>query len=553
MSNVGSLMNKIAEYFKNNNGVSEEEYGEMKTHAHEMMGVNRDVYDKMEGDAKEYGDGIIELMDLKGYKKEDFKMSYAQGLLQGLTPTEVFNEMIDAPFNAPLIATRGKLAYTKAQELMHKALAKDFTATEDEIMKAIALNSNTDNLTAYAEENFKPKSKEAKERATTKKAFEESYANNTRALEIIDNMGDGIFTRDYLYSKGINKQVEELTEIEKRDLLRQDYYEPLKETVKNEKDLNKLFPVSVAVGSDYVQNIYDITKGDADKTLDYIYMARLAYRDSDGSLSELIGLSKGEDEDAEFKALEDMVNSVTDEQIQEMKLSMVTENPPEQPTSQYVEPVQENIPTGQTRVNTKEETINSIMRDFGVQEGTGDDVTSVQTGDLGMTAERKAVLSKKAGRKLTDVEAAHMYINEIYDKVTKTQPNISENVKKTLVSTLYNLGDGAMKWNDYKRYVKTPTDENLQTLLFNTATSDYLTVKGLAKRRAEDYNKSNPKVQIDSVEQKPNGDLYYFDEKGNTVYFAKAKRGKHPKSEAGKIAVPKNTAQPYEPTNFGTT
>lgn len=180
--------------------------------------------------------------------------------------------------------------------------------------------------------------------------------------------------------------------------------------------------------------------------------------------------------------------------------------------------------------------VDELLNNFITQEGYGDTATNVKTGALGMTADKKAELSKKYSKNFTDEEAARVFLTEIDNKVVGMNPNLNNEQRKTIVSTVYNLGIGALGWSSFKEYVANPSEENLQKALFNTATIGGLSSKGLANRRAEDYNKSNPSELIKEVKQYPSGDVDYIGTSGNVIYRYKAK-GIHGSSKPGSISI----------------
>jgi len=177
--------------------------------------------------------------------------------------------------------------------------------------------------------------------------------------------------------------------------------------------------------------------------------------------------------------------------------------------------------------------IDDMVVSFGHQEGSGDSLTSVKTGNLGVTE----AIKKKYGVEKTDKEVAKLYLTDLNKEITKMNPNMPNNLRVTLLDTLYNTGAGALKWSSIKEFISNPSESTLQTAILTKIYSEGKSVKGIGKRRAEAYNKSNPSKRIASVEQKSNGDMIYRDSKGDLIFEAPTTKERHTKSTPGIIKI----------------
>lgn len=546
-SKMGAAINGAADSFLENKWIKPEDYAEMKNNSFEMMGANEKVYDKLPKKDIEYAEGAMDLLKIESdLDKNSFKFNYVQSIASGMSPRDVISQYLPGPPNGPDIAIKGKDAYTKEQILMHDELTKDYHIKEDEVPAILASHKSSKEIRSVVEKEYSPKSKEAKERASANEAFATTSEKMRDALDIIDMSGRGLFTPDYLESKGLNPDPNKVSSEEKAKALKEDYFDPLRKSIKNEQHVEQLYPLSVALGPNYVQNIYSKYNGDIDKTIDYIYRSRLKNRDDKGRLAMMVEICKGNYKDSRDAQLDDQVAmdyiNTPDPQINYMDelLPEPYSGPGLQgePARMDIEPTQEQ-PVQRENIRTienRDEIISNILKDFEVQEGTGDKTGAAVTGDLGMTSAKKASLEEKYGKKLGDKEAAKIFIGELYDKVKSINPNLGEDSAKSIISTVYNLGEGALKWKDFDKYISNPTDKNLAEALFKRATIGGQTSKGLAKRRAEDYNKTNPQDPVIQVEQAKNGDLTYVTQSGENILI-KATKGIHESSKPGIIEL----------------
>ncbi|MGL5594124.1 MAG: hypothetical protein ACRDDH_09335 [Cetobacterium sp.] len=680
LTEYGGLMHGVSDEIFAQGDMTQDEYKEFKSGAFELMGVKDKMYDKIAGKAKTIGDGTLKLMNFTDKLDElEFKYMYSQGIASGLDPMQIVQPLIDGPSNAPLIMEKGQAAYSRSQKALHLELKADWDMTDKQIEEAIASNPGAKDTKDYVVEKYKPVSKEAKYVAKGRDLYNSVYTDSQKALSMVDKFGAGLFTSDYLQYKGLNVDPKNLGDDMKKTILREDYYDPLRDYIKNDEATDQLFPVAVALGSSYVGGVYKKMNGNMDKTLDYIYAARFEQKDFDGKYAEFIDLIKNGSKDepippdddladimAEIEAVDpnawytndmDTMEPMIDEQReptyespsadpqiirdipQVENILPIREDAPEETfegQSRKIDPiftepeiasteqieierqsdidainelkpkeevkdevvdtgsgtgdspgtdtVQEtekishetvkeepkvekkkevkveekkvakpNVPakglgrtsvpkTGQVTLKTvaetpeKETVLKEIYKDFGMTEGHGDKTGAAKTGALGMTVDRRAALETKYGRKLKDSEATYIYTSEMYDKITSINPKLNKNQIKSLISSAYNLGHFALDYPGWRKYMENPTDANLENAYFDTATIEKKSSRGLARRRALDYNLTNPKDPVTHVEQVKDGALKYHHKSGR-VSTVKGNGKIHKDSGIGMLPV----------------
>lgn len=202
------------------------------------------------------------------------------------------------------------------------------------------------------------------------------------------------------------------------------------------------------------------------------------------------------------------------------------------------------------------------------REGDGDATGAAKTGKYGITQPAIDQLKKqgvsipeemdtleeinnlpKKERSDQYEKLASLYLDYINKKIPDSMKDTSNEFKENIIDAAFNLGTGVFNYKKLNELVKEANKlegsekniklaEALQKGLFDTANSEGKTLRGLAKRRAEMYNKFATSVglpNISSVEQKENGELVYYGEDGSEVF--KYKRPKHEKSDIGKLDV----------------
>ena len=185
----------------------------------------------------------------------------------------------------------------------------------------------------------------------------------------------------------------------------------------------------------------------------------------------------------------------------------------------------------------REMMVDDILVEFEDSEGFGDKLTSIITGGYGMTKNKREEIEAKTGKSMSDKEAASYFLNDIATTISNKNPNITGPQVKALTSSVYNMGANSLNWSSIDYFIKYPTEENLQKALLTKIYSEGKSVKGIGKRRAEDYNKANPSKEIHSVEQHANGDMIYYSEDNKVIFKAKSNKPKHGKSRAGIIKI----------------
>lgn len=169
------------------------------------------------------------------------------------------------------------------------------------------------------------------------------------------------------------------------------------------------------------------------------------------------------------------------------------------------------------------------------REGTGDTVTNVETGEVGVTqAARDAV---NATEEDTDKDVAVKYLKHL-DKSwgsVEGYSDVSDDLKGALLDASYNMGESVMKQPKLIDALREGDEEGVVYELLDTAQVGGKSLKGLAKRRAEVYNEV-AEVKITKVEQKADGTIIYY--AGDDIVREYTPRGgRHAKSSAGTITL----------------
>jgi hypothetical protein len=108
---------------------------------------------------------------------------------------------------------------------------------------------------------------------------------------------------------------------------------------------------------------------------------------------------------------------------------------------------------------------------------------------------------------------------------------------------MYNLGrNGLLNPNQFKKTraaIKAGDDEQVMFNLLDTATVEGKSARGIAKRRALNYNEvlgySSGKPRIISINQLENGTLQYLGDQDQVIFQYKPSKGRHHKSDVGKL------------------
>lgn len=194
------------------------------------------------------------------------------------------------------------------------------------------------------------------------------------------------------------------------------------------------------------------------------------------------------------------------------------------------------------RKNKKTPTQNVFNSLRGSEGAEGDTTGAAETGKLGLTTALYTKLKKKHGEDLTEQKAVKIHLDDLMGK-WKEKPgfdNISESLQEVLLDASYNLGSGIMTGTALATALAadpdTTSEADIAINLLDTATIGRQSSKGLAKRRAERYNKVATN-DIETIRQDGDGTITYIDKQGETVFAFTPSKGKHASSQAGTITI----------------
>ena len=186
-----------------------------------------------------------------------------------------------------------------------------------------------------------------------------------------------------------------------------------------------------------------------------------------------------------------------------------------------------------------EQAIDIVTNQLVANEGTGDFITGIPTGEGGITEARKLDIERRKGRPLTDAQARNEAVREDSATLHNRLPGfdlLGAKVQAALVDLTYNIGvNKVLDPSLFPKLQQAIAEGDVQAILFSTldtAIIDKKSVKGLAKRRARMFNQANtnPNFNITKVEQLNDGTINYLS--GNKVIYT-FKRPKHKDSKAG--------------------
>ena len=207
-------------------------------------------------------------------------------------------------------------------------------------------------------------------------------------------------------------------------------------------------------------------------------------------------------------------------------------------------PIDINLVTGaigSTSELAKGNTIAKVYNELLHKEGASGDTTgAAETGTKGLTKSTYDGLKKKYGD-LTEEQAIQKYLEESYDNWSSVEgfSSASQSLQELLLDSSYNLGSSVLGYSKLKRNLKKlakgkASESDVAKELLDTANIGGKTSKGLAVRRAENYNKVAP-VKIAEVKQKRSGKIEYLDSDGNVIYSYQKPR--HSSSSAGSVLL----------------
>jgi len=178
-------------------------------------------------------------------------------------------------------------------------------------------------------------------------------------------------------------------------------------------------------------------------------------------------------------------------------------------------------PTAEGATN-KQQMIDDLYNEFAITEGDGDKTGAAKTLKRGLTEVLYKKMKKKHGANITNEEASKLYLNESYDGLTaklKGFDALSDVAKSRILDTAYNMDwNNLLKFKNFSKAVAAGDEEAAMKNLLDTAQTMGMTTRGLAKRRAQNYNMVNPSSKITSVRQMKDGTIKYM--KGRNVFFS---------------------------------
>ncbi len=190
-----------------------------------------------------------------------------------------------------------------------------------------------------------------------------------------------------------------------------------------------------------------------------------------------------------------------------------------------------------------EQAIDIVTGGLVANEGTGDTLTGIATGEGGITDVRRAEIEGRKGRPLTDAQARNEAVREDSAALHDRMPGFGKldgKVQAALIDLSYNIGvNKVLDPTKFPKLQEAVAQGNVEAILMNTlntAMVDKKSVKGLALRRARMFNQANtnPELNITDVEQLGDGTINYLS--GNRVIYT-FKRPRHQDSSIGTVSV----------------
>ena len=138
-----------------------------------------------------------------------------------------------------------------------------------------------------------------------------------------------------------------------------------------------------------------------------------------------------------------------------------------------------------------------------------------------------------------------LYTEYLSKKMPDNMKDLPQSFKDSIIDSAFNLGPSVFNYETLNQKIdeantKNSEDDKNKTLLealrlgiLDTANESGKTMRGLAKRRANSYNRFAEAIgaeKIASVEQKEDGTIIYYDKDDNEIF--KYKKPKHEKSDA---------------------
>lgn len=206
--------------------------------------------------------------------------------------------------------------------------------------------------------------------------------------------------------------------------------------------------------------------------------------------------------------------------------------------------------------------MDNLLKHLLAVEGRGDDVTDVVTGLAGMTKGTYNRIQKSSPKSLskwdketpTDKElltASRMYANKIYSDFTDPESDLylegfidlPSAAQDGIISSAYNLGEGAMpRFKGFRTAVKNKDPYEAMRQLLDTANTEGKSSKGLAIRRAKEFNAVASQLgrpRIDRVVAAEDGTISYLGQSGDgeVLEIMKYKKPRHKTSKPGIVEI----------------
>jgi hypothetical protein len=186
----------------------------------------------------------------------------------------------------------------------------------------------------------------------------------------------------------------------------------------------------------------------------------------------------------------------------------------------------------------KENYIDNIYNTLVVEEGTGDNLTNAPpTGDMGVTDSARSAY--QISENTTDKEASRQILIGKDTELSQKVPNYDEapsKLKEFILNTEYNTGN-VFTFNQFTSNMRASNWYEASKQLLDTANREGQSVRGLAERRARNFNGVADEIgqpRITDVEQTNDGEIRYYS--GDEVMF-KYFAPRHPQSDPKKVRI----------------
>ena len=186
----------------------------------------------------------------------------------------------------------------------------------------------------------------------------------------------------------------------------------------------------------------------------------------------------------------------------------------------------------------KENHIDNVYNTLVVEEGTGDNLTNApSTGDMGVTDSARSAY--QISENTTDKEAARQILIGKDTELSQKVPNYDEapsKLKEFILNTEYNTGN-VFTFNQFTSNMRASNWYEASKQLLDTANREGQSVRGLAERRARNFNGVADEIgqpRITDVEQTNDGEIRYYS--GDEVIF-KYFAPRHPQSDPKKVRI----------------